>query len=167
MRVSKPVLTGYHQMQFKRLAAVVFDNFLVTLYFFKILCLSQADGITKATSGYIINLIASDLQYFINPLYCIFALLQTLFELCSISFLMFYLFGWKPLSGVVFLVLLSLYYGVMGKVCGKLRSKISEVADTRINIMNSIVYGIRAVKMYAWEQPFKERVQRIRRYMIY
>ena len=83
--------------------------------------------------------------------------------MCSVSITMFYLFGWEPLTGVLFLVILSLYYGMMGRVCATLRSKISKVADQRVNIMNSIISGIRTVKMYAWEWPFMERVQRIRR----
>lgn len=76
---------------------------------------------------------------------------------------MFYLFGWKPLTGVMFLLTLTIYYGVMGRVCTALRSKISKVADHRVNIMNSIIAGIRTVKMYAWEYPFMERILRIRR----
>ena len=90
-------------------------------------------------------------------------LIQALFEICGVSLVMFYLFGWKPLSGVFFLVVLSVYYGLVGRVCVALRSKISKVADQRVNVMNSIISGIRAVKMYAWERPFKERVKRIRR----
>ena len=76
---------------------------------------------------------------------------------------MFYLFGWKSLTGVLFLVILLLYYGMVGRVCATLRYKISKVADRRVNVMNSIISGIRAVKMYAWEWPFKERVKRLRR----
>ena len=62
------------------------------------------------------------------------------------------------------MILLSLYYGGMAKVCTILRYRISKVADKRIDIMNSIIPGIRTVKMYAWEWPFIERVKRLRRY---
>ena len=112
------------------------------------------------TSGYVINLIAADLQRFELSVLCIAMFFQALFEICSVSFVMFYLFGWKPLTGVFFLVILLLYYGMMGRVCATL---ISKVADQRVNVMNSIMSGIRAVKMYAWEWPFKERVTRLRR----
>lgn len=128
----------------------------------QVLRLSQAD-MSNITNGYIINLIAADLQRFESSVLSIVLLIQALFEICSVSFVTFYLFDWKPLTGVLFLVILSMYYSMMGIVCATLRSKISKVADQRVNIMNSIISGIRTVKMYAWEWPFIERVQRIRR----
>ncbi len=129
----------------------------------QVLRLSQAD-VSNITSGYVINLIAADLQRFELSVLCFVLLPQALLELCSVSFVMFYLFGWKSLSGAMFLLVLSLFYGLMGRVCAALRAKISKVADERVNIMNSIISGIRTVKMYAWEWPFMERVQRLRRY---
>ena len=61
------------------------------------------------------------------------------------------------------MILLSLYYVITGRICAALRLKISKVADQRINVMNSVISGIRTVKMYAWEWPFMERVRRLRR----
>lgn len=63
------------------------------------------------------------------------------------------------------MISLSLYYGGMAKVCATLRSRISKVADNRVNIMNSIIPGIRTVKMNAWEWPFFKRVKQLRRYV--
>ena len=128
----------------------------------QVLSLSQAD-ISSITSGYVINLIASDLQRFELSALSIFLFVQALFELCGISCVISFLFGWKALTGILFMIIISLYYGITGRILTNLRSKISKVADHRINIMNSIISGIRAVKMYAWEWPFMERVQRIRR----
>jgi len=128
----------------------------------QVLSLRQTD-LSTLTSGYVINLIASDLQRFDLAVLSFVLLTQALFEILSISIFMFYLFGWKPLTGVMFLITLTIYYGIMGRVCTILRSKISKVADRRVDIMNSIISGIRTVKMYAWEFPFMERVQRIRR----
>lgn len=124
--------------------------------------LSQAD-VSKITSGYIINLIASDLQRFENSVLGIFLLMKDLLETSGVSFLMVYFFGLRPLLGVAFMIFLSLYYGGMAKVCATLRSRISEVADQRVNVMKSIIPGIRAVKMNAWEWPFFKRVKRLRR----
>ena len=121
--------------------------------------------VSRITSGYIINLIASDLQRFEHCWKCIVLLFGALIETNGVSFLMAYLVGWKPLLGVAFMILLSLYYAAMAKVCATLRSRISKVADQRVNIMNSIIPGIRTVKMYAWEWPFIKRVKRLRRYV--
>ena len=45
------------------------------------------------------------------------------------------------------MILLSLYYGGMAKVCTILRYRISKLADQRGDVMNSIIPGIRTVKM--------------------
>lgn len=132
------------------------------LFILQVLRLSRAD-ISNVTSGFVINLIASDLQRFEKTVVHAVYIIQATLEVCSISFLMYYLFGFRPLTGVLFLLTVALYYGMMGKACAMLRSKISKMADQRVNIMNSIISGIRTVKMYAWECPFMERVQRIRR----
>ena len=132
------------------------------LFILQVLRLSRAD-ISNVTSGFVINLIASDLQRFDKTVTRGVQVIQATLEVSSVSFLMYYLFGWKPLTGVLFLMTLVLYYGMMGRACALLRSKISKVADQRVDIMNSIIAGIRTVKMYAWEWPFMERVQRIRR----
>ena len=123
------------------------------------------EDLLNVTSGWIINLVAGDLQRFELSALSIFFLLQAVLEVCSISCLMVYFFGWKPLSGVGFMVSLTLYYGIAGQISLRLRTKISRVADQRVDMMNSIISGIRAVKMYAWEGSFMEKVKRIRRYI--
>lgn len=127
----------------------------------QVISLNQAD-VSKITSGNILNLIANDVQRFEHSVNSIFMLIQGLFEISSVAFLMVYLIGWWPLFGVAFMILLLLYYGAMAKVCASLRYRISKVADQRVDIMKSIISGIRTVKMYAWEWPFIERVKRLR-----
>ncbi|KAL9971579.1 hypothetical protein ACROYT_G017757 [Oculina patagonica] len=156
------IFVGHQYRYNTELMSVRWKSAAIGMIYGKVLCWSQAE-LLKMTSGYVINLIAGDLQRFEYAINNIFSVFKGLFEMFSVSFLMFYLFGLKPLTGVLFLVTLTLYYGLMGSVCATLRSKISKVADERVNIMNSIISGIRTVKMYAWEWPFMERVQRIRR----
>ena len=121
------------------------------------------EDLLNITSGSIINLVAGELQRFEHSAIRIVILAQAVLEVCGISCLMVYLFGWKPLSGIGFMVSLVLYYGMAGQISLKLRTKISHVADQRVDMMNSIISGIRSVKMYAWEGSFMEKVKRMRR----
>lgn len=84
-------------------------------------------------------------------------------ELSGICILTFHLFGWQGMPGILFLMSLSLYYGMADRICRNLRLKISKVADQRVTMMNSIISGIRTVNMYAWEWPFMEAVLQTRR----
>ncbi|KAL9954310.1 hypothetical protein ACROYT_G041831 [Oculina patagonica] len=154
-------LARHHLAYNAYLMALRWKSATIGIIYKKVLSLSQAD-LSRITSGYIINLIASDLQRFEHSVSCIFLPIQALFETSGVSFFMVYLFGWRPLLGVAFMIFLSLYYGGMAKVCMILRSQISMVTDKRVNIMNSVIPGIRTVKMYAWEWPFIKRVKRLR-----
>lgn len=51
----------------------------------------------------------------------------------------------------------------LGKKCGQLRMKNSKRTDTRVKIMNEILTGIQAIKMYAWEKSFAKLVAHIRK----
>ncbi|XP_068761627.1 ATP-binding cassette sub-family C member 4-like [Montipora capricornis] len=133
----------------------------IALVYQRILRFRQAD-FTNITRGHVINLIASDLQRFEPVGEKLVLILGVFFNCCSHSFLMVYLFGWKAMSGIFFLLTLSFYYGIAGRWCVSLRSKISNVADKRVNLMNSIISGIRTVKMHAWEWSFMERVLQAR-----
>ena len=121
----------------------------------------QAD-FTKITRGHVINLIASDLQRFEPVVEKMVLIFGVLLNCVTYSSLVFYLFGWKVMPGILFLLILPIYYSLAGRLCVTLRSKISLVADERVSLMNSIISGIRAVKMYAWEWSFLQRVLQTR-----
>merc|ERR1711963_1370759 len=43
-----------------------------------------------------------------------------------------------------------------------MRRKILKYSDSRVKIMNEILNGIRIIKFYAWERPFKKEVAKVR-----
>ena len=44
------------------------------------------------------------------------------------------------------------------------RDKINKATDRRVKVTNEILQGIRAIKMYGWEDSFVEMVKRITKY---
>ena len=79
---------------------------------------------------------------------------------CSI---VWYLVGWQGLVGAAFMVLVVLYNVAMSDLGAKLRKKMASVTDQRLSVMNEIISGIRAVKMYAWEGNYTRLVNSLRR----
>lgn len=51
----------------------------------------------------------------------------------------------------------------MGKMTANYRYHLVGHTDSRIRLMNEIIQGIQAIKIYAWEKPFGKFVDRIRR----
>ncbi|KAJ1118458.1 hypothetical protein NDU88_006649, partial [Pleurodeles waltl] len=64
-------------------------------------------------------------------------------------------------SGVFFLFYPFLM--LASKLTAHLRRKCIKVTDRRVRIMNEILSCIRFIKMYAWEKPFVQNVQAIRK----
>lgn len=52
---------------------------------------------------------------------------------------------------------------VMGKKTAAYRYRVVKQTDARIRILNDIIQGIQTIKMYAWEQPFKKIIEKIRK----
>ena len=136
------------------------------LFFFcvcvQVLHLSQGD-LAIMTSGHVINLISNDVQrfndavrYFPNVCMAPFAVLAA----CSISYS---LIGWQVLPGFALLTLMLIFQEKASEIISNLRKKAAELADRRLKLLNEIIRGIRAVKMYAWEKHFRNKIRGIRR----
>ena len=84
-------------------------------------------------------------------------------ELVISLVILVYLIGWEALVGAAFFFVLVAFQMLISKKAAKLRGKAAVFTDQRLVVMNEIISGIRAVKMYAWEWNFRDIVCRIRR----
>ena len=73
--------------------------------------------------------------------------------------------SWQGLIGTSFLVIVFAYGSVAGKKAGQLRRSAAELIDKRLQLIEEIIKGVRAMKMYAWEWNFRVLVARIRRFV--
>ena len=114
-------------------------------------------------SGNTVNLISNDAQKiekFLNQLGMVLAApLEIVVSLVTL----WYLIGWEALVGAAFYFFLLAFQFLMARQAAKLREKAATITDERLVVMNEIISGIRAVKMYAWEWNFKDVVCTLRR----
>ena len=71
--------------------------------------------------------------------------------------------GHTALVGVVFLTLCLLFQTYISKKIFQKRRQIALKTDKRVCLVNDVVSGIRAIKMYAWEDYFIEVIEKARR----
>lgn len=53
--------------------------------------------------------------------------------------------------------------GGVGALTSIFRSKVVVITDARTTQMNEIINSIKLIKMYAWEEPFIQRVRSLRK----
>jgi len=85
-------------------------------------------------------------------------------EVLASCIILWLLTGWRALAGVAFYVITIVYITVASHQTKHLRIKSAAATDKRLEVMNEILSGIRAVKIYAWEMNFAETIKQLRRY---
>ena len=50
----------------------------------------------------------------------------------------------------------------MATLTAHFRRKVLVHTDKRVSLMNEVINSIRLIKMYAWEESFSEKIQKIR-----
>ena len=114
-------------------------------------------------SGNTINLVSNDAQKIEKFLQQLGYVLTAPVELVISLTILVYLIGWRALVGAAFFFALVAFQMLMGTKAAKLRGKAAKFTDQRLVVMNEIISGIRAVKMYAWEWNFRDIVCNLRR----
>ncbi|KAJ7363563.1 hypothetical protein OS493_009723 [Desmophyllum pertusum] len=135
---------------------------LIGLVYKKVLSLNRY-SLEATLSGNTINLVSNDAQKIEKFLQQLGYVLTAPVELVISLTILVYLIGWRALVGAAFFFALVAFQMLMGKKAAKLRGKAAKFTDQRLVVMNEIISGIRAVKMYAWEWNFRDIVCNLRR----
>jgi ATP-binding cassette subfamily C (CFTR/MRP) protein 1 len=122
----------------------------------------SASGRACTSTGQVVNMMSNDtaqLQRFIQfggmtlvaPLQIILSLLLIYRQVGPATFV-----------GIGFMIFLAPINVVVFSIVGKMRRKVLKYSDLRVKMMNEILSGIRIIKFYAWEKPFKKEVGMLR-----
>ena len=114
-------------------------------------------------SGNTINLVSNDAQKIEKSLNSVGYILSAPPEIVINLFILWYLIGWKALIGAGLLLVIVAFQMFMTRNAAKLREKAATFTDKRLVVMNEVIFGIRTVKMHAWEWNFRDIVRNLRR----
>ncbi|KAJ3042391.1 hypothetical protein HDV00_007347 [Rhizophlyctis rosea] len=76
---------------------------------------------------------------------------------------LFYVLGWSAMVGLGVLCLGTVGGGWVGSRIGKVQEVVMASTDSRVNIVNEVLQGIRIIKYFAWEPQFIERIVEARK----
>ena len=154
------ILQTRSQVIFQHMAVFV-RTAVSTLLYKKSLSVSAA-GRACTSTGQVVNMMSNDttqLQRFIQfGGMTLVAPLQIVISLI----LIYRQVGPATWVGVGFMVVLAPVNVVVFSIVGKMRRKVLKYSDLRVKMMNEILAGIRIIKFYAWEKPFKKEVGDLR-----
>lgn len=154
------ILQTRSQVIFQHMAVFV-RTAVSTLLYKKSLSVSAA-GRACTSTGQVVNMMSNDttqLQRFIQfGGMTLVAPIQIVISLI----LIYRQVGPATWVGVGFMVVLAPVNVVVFSIVGKMRRKVLKYSDLRVKMMNEILAGIRIIKFYAWEKPFKKEVGDLR-----
>ncbi|KAG0232674.1 Canalicular multispecific organic anion transporter 2 [Actinomortierella wolfii] len=111
----------------------------------------------KSTSGEITNHMSVDAERWNNAVTFMPSFVSIPFELAVALWLLYQQIGWSVFAGLATIFVMMPFQAMIAKFYQKAKTQKLEAMDARIRIMNEILSGIKIVKLYGWEDSFKER----------
>ncbi|GMH98076.1 hypothetical protein TrST_g10769 [Triparma strigata] len=142
--------------------ASVYVRTAVSLIIYNKIFKISSSGRSKTSTGAIVNMMSNDttqMQRFIQfSTFVACAPLQVAFAL----YLIYQQVGVATFAGLGFLFALLPINVCVFFFVGKYRRATLKESDARVKLVNEVLSGIRIIKFYAWETPFRKQIEMIR-----
>ncbi|KAF9942250.1 hypothetical protein BGZ67_002583 [Mortierella alpina] len=135
---------------------------LIAMIYRKSLKLSSAAK-QKSTAGEINNHMSVDSERWSEALVFMPMFISIPIELIIAIWMLYQQISWSVFVGLGTIIILTPVQGIIAKFFMKAKAQKLEAMDGRIRIMNEILSGIKIVKLYGWEESFRDRVNVYRR----
>ncbi|KAK2579439.1 hypothetical protein KPH14_002650 [Odynerus spinipes] len=133
-----------------------------SLIYRKALRLSRT-ALGETTIGQAVNLLSNDVNRFDVAIIFLHYLWIAPLETIVITYFMFEEVEIAAIIGVATLLMFIPLQGFLGKKSSELRLRTAIRTDERVRLTNEIITGIQAIKMYTWEKPFSDLIEKARR----
>ncbi|KAF9400853.1 hypothetical protein BGZ94_005375, partial [Podila epigama] len=133
----------------------------VALIYGKALKLSPAAR-SKSTLGEITNHMAVDAEKMISASQFLPFVITIPFEITLAMYMLYQLLGWSFCAGLIAFGLMSPVQANMSKFLNGFQEARLEHMDSRIRLLTEILSNIKIVKLYGWEDAFRQKVDALR-----
>lgn len=83
-------------------------------------------------------------------------------EVILVTYLIYREISWAAFLAITTLFLFIPLQGVFAKMFGKIRRSASKIRDERIKTLSDMFSGFLVIKLYGWEKPFIQKIQKLR-----
>ncbi|XP_074518633.1 ATP-binding cassette sub-family C member 3 isoform X2 [Halichoeres trimaculatus] len=116
----------------------------------------------SSTVGEVVNLMSVDAQRFMDLTTFLNMLWSAPLQIMLALYFLWQNLGPSVLAGVAVMIMLIPFNAVIAMKTRAYQVEQMQYKDARIKLMNEILNGIKVLKLYAWENSFKEKVLAIR-----
>ncbi|CAL1277165.1 unnamed protein product [Larinioides sclopetarius] len=134
---------------------------LVTAVYKKSLVLSSTAR-KESTVGEIVNLMSVDSQRFMDLMTYLNLIWSAPLQIIVALLMLFDILGIAVLSGLFVSIILIPINAFLGQIMKKRQVKQMKYKDERVKLVNEVLSGIKVLKLYAWEEAFREKINAIR-----
>lgn len=134
---------------------------LISAVYKKSLKISQTSKQTS-TVGEIVNLMSVDTERMGEMLIHLPLLFTCPIQIGVAVYMMYNILGVSALIGLSVIIIVAPINLLLGMKIEKWQMKGMEYKDERIKVTNEVLNGMRVLKLYAWEPPFRDKIQDIR-----
>jgi len=122
------------------------------------------DSMAKTGTGNVLNMIGEDTQRIFQLMPIVNFLWSAPLQMVAVLVLLLVLVGWAPALGAfgVLVVVLIVMRWSNDKM-QVLENERAKLMDARVKLLTELIAGMKAVKLYAWEQPMKKAIEKERR----
>lgn len=114
------------------------------------------------TVGEIVNIMSVDAQRLQDVAGYLWMIWSSPLQIVIAVYMLWGIVGPSVLAGLAVMILLIPINGVLATIQRKLQIAQMKQKDQRIKLMNEVLNGMKVLKLYAWENSFQEKVDKIR-----
>ena len=123
-------------------------------------CLRLDNAATQRQStGKIVTLMSNDCQKMQDVTYMLNNLWSAPLTIVAIVGYLYTVVEWAAFIGLLVMFMMGPLAGVLAMKLQALRKELLPYVDKRVGIISEVVQGMRVIKYYAWERPFRDRIQ--------
>ncbi|KAF9329432.1 hypothetical protein BG006_007485 [Podila minutissima] len=135
---------------------------LIAMIYRKALKLSP-DARRISSTGQITNHVAVDAELWEDAVSCLSAWISIPFDLAICLTMLYHLLGWSFTAGLLTFVALIPVQAWRATVYEGLEEDRMKATDERVRITSEVLASIKIVKLYGWEEAFKQRILKTKR----
>uniref|UniRef100_A0A3Q4MRH7 ABC-type glutathione-S-conjugate transporter n=1 Tax=Neolamprologus brichardi TaxID=32507 RepID=A0A3Q4MRH7_NEOBR len=151
----------HHQFQYCFVTGMNVRTAVIGAIYRKALVITNAAK-RSSTVGEIVNLMSVDAQRFMDLTTFLNMLWSAPLQIMLALYFLWQILGPSVLAGVAVMIMLIPFNAFIAMKTRAYQVEQMQHKDARIKLMNEILNGIKVLKLYAWENSFKEKVLAIR-----